>query len=89
MKRPLRDNIYNDKITINEADEEQSSLLNIFLVLINLLINVEEKKNDSYESANALSKGLELPLNAFKTGIFPFRPAQGKELKLITPKEFQ
>ena len=47
------------------------------------------KKNDSYESANALSKGLELPLRAFKTGIFPFRPAQGKELKLITPKEFQ
>ena len=41
----------------------------------------------SYESPYALYEGLELTLNAFKSGIFPVKEKQGKRLKILTPKQ--
>ena len=41
----------------------------------------------TYESAYALYEGLELTLNAFKSGIFPVKEKQGKRLKILTPKQ--
>ena len=59
--RPFRDNIYNGKITINEDDKKQSSLLSSILEFNNKTrprSKVDKEKNDStYESANALYEG--------------------------------
>ena len=39
------------------------------------------------KSVNAFYEGLELILNAFKSGIFPIKPSQGKALKILAHKK--
>ena len=47
----------------------------------------QEKEVNTYEMTNSLLQGWELILNAFKSEIFPLKSTQGKELKIISPKQ--
>ena len=49
-------------------------------------IKDKDKKRNTFESVNALYKGRELTLSAFKRGIFPIKPTKGEGLKM-TPKQ--
>ena len=58
----------------------------------NLIINLDHNqkkvrtKRGTYENAYAL-QGRELILNSFEGGTFPIKSIQGKELKVLTPKQ--
>ena len=45
------------------------------------------ENQNTFGSVNALYEGRELSLNAFRSGIFPIKAAQGKNLKIYTPKQ--
>ena len=47
----------------------------------------KDKKQNTFDSVSALYEGLELTLNAFRSGIFPIKEKQGKGSKLLTPKQ--
>ena len=47
----------------------------------------KNKKEILLRLVNALYEGQELTINAFKSGIFPIKSTQGKELKILTPKQ--
>ena len=47
----------------------------------------KKKKRNTFDTVNALYEGRELTLNAFKSGIFQIKEAQGKLLKILTPKQ--
>ena len=47
----------------------------------------EKKKRNTFDTVNGLYEGRELTLNAFKSGIFQVKEAQGKLLKILTPKQ--
>ena len=47
---------------------------------------VREKVN-SYESINALYEFRQLTLNAFKSGLFPIKPIDSEELKILSSKQ--
>ena len=44
-------------------------------------------KRATYKSAYGLYEGQKLTLNDFKSGIFPIKQIQRKELKILTPKQ--
>ena len=65
------------KINIDEADIDQS-ILSVGLKGFNDRVRPktaesENKKRSTYKSAYALYQGLELILNAFRSGIFPIK----------------
>ena len=45
------------------------------------------EKRATYKSAYGLYEGQKLTLNDFKSGIFPIKQIQRKELKILTPKQ--
>ena len=51
------------------------------------------EKQNTFDSVNALYEGRELALNDFRSGIFPIKAAQGKNLKYVLlnkcSKEYQ
>ena len=49
----------------------------------------KDKNQNTFDSVTALYEGLELTLNAFRSGIFPKekQEKQGKGSKLLTPKQ--
>ena len=47
----------------------------------------KRKKRSTFDSVSALHDGRELTFNAFKGGIFPLKPSQGKWLKILISKE--
>ena len=47
----------------------------------------KDKKRNTFDSVNAVYKGPELTLNAFRSGMFPIKEKQGKGLKILTPKK--
>ena len=52
--------------------------------------NGKDKNQNTFDSVSALYEGLELTLNAFRSGIFPIKvkqEKQGKGSKLLTPKQ--
>ena len=62
--------------------------LKIWLNLIwNLDQNIEKvrKRINTFDIVNSLYVGRELLINVFKSGIFPVKEQQGKELKILTP----
>ena len=62
--------------------------LKIWLNLIwNLDQNIEKvrKRVNTFDIVNSLYVGRELLINVFKSGIFPVKEQQGKELKILTP----
>ena len=44
-------------------------------------------KRNAFDSVNAFYEGLELTLNASKSGIFAIKSRKGEWLKILTPKQ--
>ena len=69
------DSIYNGKISIDEAEIDQSSLLNGLTDLNGRyrrkIAKGKNKKRNTYKSVYALYEGRELILNPFRSGMFP------------------
>ena len=87
----FRNSIYNGKISIDEAEMEQTNLLENIVNFSNKSKprskRDKDKKQNTYDSINALYEGQELILNAYKSGIFLIKETNGKELKIITPRQ--
>ena len=77
------------KITVDEAEIDQSNLLEITAKFNNKSKPrlIEDKKSDTHESLCALYEGQEWTLNAFKSGIFTIKKTQGKGFKVLTHKQ--
>ena len=75
--------IYNDKITLKEANEDQHSLLaeNLnFRIEIKTKKPVNKRKNeDTLKSLYALFEGSKRFLDAFESGIFPINEIEGTD----------
>ena len=68
------DNIYNDKMTLSEADEGQKVLSNTILDFYDKAppkTKSDKEKKNTHENGDAFYEGRELAFNAFKSGIFP------------------
>ena len=89
--RSFGDDIYSSKITINEADQEQSDLVEYILNFNNKTRpkNKDDKKNKKsiLNSAQNLYHGRELVINAFKSGLFTLKSTRGTGLKVLTPRK--
>ena len=89
--RSFGDDIYNNRINLDEAGQEQSDLLD-YLFDFNSKTKLESKKgkirkNDVFGSVRDLYKGRELVINTFKIGLFPLKSTTGTRLKILTPKQ--
>ena len=89
--RSFGENTYSSKINIDEAEIDQAIY---YKIQQNLILNLDQeqqklkiKKQNTYGSAYALYKDQKSILNAFKSGMFPIKKRQGKELKKSTSKE--
>ena len=84
------DSIYNGKISIDEGDIDQSSLLDGLKDFNDKArpktAEGKNKKWNTYEGAFALYEGRELILNAFRMGAFSIK-TQGKGLRILTSKQ--
>ena len=91
MVRSFGESIYTGKININQAEIDQSNLLENMVKCNNksrpITTEGKDKKRDTYESAYALYEGRELTLNAFKSGMIPMNEIKGKGLKILSPKK--
>ena len=80
--RSFGDSIYNDKVGINEADMDQTKLLDNMVDFNNnsraRSKEDKDKKRNTFDSVGALYEGWELILNAFRSGIFPIKATKGK-----------
>ena len=89
--RSFGDDIYSSKITIHEADQEQSDLVE-YILNFNTKArrkNKDDKKNKKniLNSTQNLYYGRELVINAFKSKLFPLKSTTGTGLKVLTPKQ--
>ena len=89
--RSFGDDIYSSKITINEADQEQSNLAEYILNFNNKTRpkykdHEKNKKKNVRNSAQNLYNGRELVINAFKSGLFSLKSTAGTGLKVLTAK---
>ena len=84
------DNIYTGKVNIDEAEMNQSNLLeNVVKFNNNSRPKSKEhrEKRDIYESTYGFHEGRKLTLSAFKNRIFQIKATQDEELKRLTPKQ--
>ena len=89
--RSFGDDIYNNRINLDEVGQEQSDLLD-YLFDFNSKTKLESKKgkirkNDVFDSVRDLYKGRELVINTFKIGLFPLKSTTGTGLKILSPKQ--
>ena len=89
--RSFGDDIYSSKITINETNQERSDLAEYIL---NFNDNTRPKNKDDKKiyiyilnSAPNPYYGIELVIDAFKSGLFPLKSTTGTRLKVLTPKK--
>ena len=72
--RSFGDSIYTSKITIDEADMDQTNLLENIATFNNKskpkTKESKDKKRNTFDSVNALYERRELTLKAFRSGIF-------------------
>ena len=89
--RSLGDDIYNKRVNIDEADQEQSNLDDYFFDFNSKTEPKSQKdkkrKKDVFDSVKNLCKGRKLVINAFKRRWFPLKSKTGEGLKIITPKQ--
>ena len=71
-RRSFGDSIYNDKISIDEADIDQTSSKD-FSYRSGPKTGDSKNKKDTYKTAYALYEGRELILNVFRSEIFPIK----------------
>ena len=89
-RKSLGDNIYTGKINIEEAEMDQSNLLENMAEFNDKFRSITKEgkeKINTYESVNAICKGRELTLNPLKGGMFPIRATKGEGLKILTLKQ--
>ena len=84
-KRFFSDDIYNKRVDIDEAYQEQSDLFGyFFLTLIARQSRSQKKdkrrKKDVFDSVENLYNGRELVINAFKSESFPLNSTTGTRL---------
>ena len=88
--RSFGENIYDSKITINEADQERADLLEYILNFNNKARpkNKNEKKNflNVFNTTKDLYDGRALVIIAFKSGLFKSKSTAGLAIKILTPK---
>ena len=81
--RSSGESIYSGKISIHEADMNQTNLLENMKKFNNKSRPKTEegkyKKRHTFDSESALYEGRELTLNASRKGIFPIKEKQGKD----------
>ena len=87
--RSFGDDIYNSKITINKADQEESDLVEYILNVNNKTRpkSKDDKKKQLSNSAQNLYYGRELVINALKSELFPLKSTARTGLKVLTPKQ--
>ena len=91
--RSFGDDIYSSRITINEADQEQTDLVEYILSfdnkarIKNKMIKKNNNKRNIFNTAKNLYEGRELVINVFKSGLFPLKSTTGTGLKILTPKQ--
>ena len=89
--RSFSECVINGKTTTDKTDQDQNNLLEILMDFNDKSRPRKEegqmKKRNTLDSVNGLFESRELALSAFKNGIFPLKPSQGKELKTIAPKQ--
>ena len=89
--RTFGEDIYNSKITINEADQEQADLINYVSNFTNKArtrSNIDKKnKENILDSVEDLYYGRELVLSTFKSGLFKLKPTAATGFKILTPKQ--
>ena len=91
MIRSFGENIYAGKINIQEAETDQTNLLENMVKCNNKsrpkTKEGKNKKRSIFDSVSALYEGRELTLNTFRSGIFSIKEKQGNGLKMLTPKQ--
>ena len=89
--RSLGDDIYNKRVNIDQANQEQSNLFDYLLHFDSKTKPKSKKekkrKNDVFDSVKSLYKGRELVINAFRGGLFPLKSTTVTGLKILTPKQ--
>ena len=81
--RSFGDDIYSSRITINEADQEQTDLVEYILSfdnkarIKNKMIKKNNNKRNIFNTAKNLYEGRELVINVFKSGLFPLKSTTG------------
>ena len=90
--RSFGNDIYSSKITINEADQEQSDLVEYILNFNNksrpkTKDDKKKTKKNILNSTQNLSCGRELVINACKSGLFPLKSTTGIGPKILTSKQ--
>ena len=89
--RYFRKSIYAGKISIQQAEIDQTNLLGNAVRINNKsrpkTKQDKDKKRNTFDSVQVLFEGRELTLNAFRSGIFLRKEKQGKGLKVLTPKQ--
>ena len=77
------DSIYNGKISIKEAQMKQTNLLENIINLSNKsrarTKKGKDKKQNTFDSTNALYEGREIILNTFRSGIFQQKKYKEKD----------
>ena len=81
--KSLGDSIYNKKISKDEAEMEQTNLLENILDFSSKSRprpeKDKDKKQNTFDSINALYEGRELILNTFRNRIFPVKKYKEKD----------
>ena len=76
------DSIYTGKISMDKAEMDQTNLLENIVKFNNKSRprskEDKAKKENTFDSVNALDEGRELILNPFKCGTFPIKATHGK-----------
>ena len=87
--RSFGNNICTGQISIDEAEMDQSNLIENKVGSNNKTRPKKEdkRKKNFFDSISALYEGRELTLNAFRSGIFLVKDTKGKGLKILTPKQ--
>ena len=90
-KRFFADSIYTGKIIIDEAEIDQTNLVDDTADFNNKSRprskEDKDKKRKTLNSASTLYEGQESTLNAFRSGIFPIKATEDKGLKISTSKQ--
>ena len=89
--RSFADDIYSGKTTINEADQEQTDLVEYILNFNNKARpknkDYKNNKRNFLNTAKKFYEGRELIINAFKSELFPLKSTTDTELKILTSKQ--
>ena len=83
--RSFGDSIYNGTISIDETDMDQTNLLENIVNFCNKFRprskEDKDKKQNTFDSINAVYEDRELILNIFRSGVFPIKEKKKKDPK--------